>query len=225
MASELNLLLIGPPGAGKGTQASRLADDLGVALISTGEILRANVQGGTVLGRAAQTYLDAGDLVPDDLIVAIVMARLDLPDTANGFVLDGFPRTTAQAHALSQHLEQQGRHVAAALLLDVPDTEIVKRIAGRRVCVAAGHSYHVHHSPPKRPDLCDKDASGLIQRDDDRPEVVKRRLEVYREQTAPLVSYYLERSLLTRIDGSVSAPEVYDRIREVLTDWPDCDDT
>jgi adenylate kinase len=216
MASALNLLLIGPPGAGKGTQASRLGDDLGVPLVSTGEILRANVRNGTTLGRAAQTYLDSGDLVPDDLIVAIVMARVDLPDTDPGFILDGFPRTPTQANALLRHLEEQGRSVTAALLLDVPDAEIVKRIAGRRVCVAAGHSYHVDHNPPKRPSLCDEDGSGLIQRDDDRPEVVKRRLEVYREQTAPLVRYYLERSLLTKIDGSVSPSEVHDRICEAL---------
>ncbi len=150
MALALNLLLIGPPGAGKGTQASRLGGELGCPLISTGEILRANVRNGTTLGRAAQTYLDNGDLVPDDLIVAIVMARLDLPDTDPGFVLDGFPRTTAQARALERHLRQQERHLTAALLLDVPDADIMKRLAGRRVCVEAGHSYHVDGDPPQR---------------------------------------------------------------------------
>jgi adenylate kinase len=145
------------------------------------------------------------------------MSRLDLPDTVSGFILDGFPRTTTQAQALSHHLEKQGRHISAALLLEVPDAQIVKRIAGRRVCVDAGHSYHVHHNPPKTHGVCDEDGSPLMQRDDDKPEVVERRLDVYREQTAPLVSYYAERSLLHEVDGSASLSWVYDRIRAVLS--------
>jgi adenylate kinase len=216
MASELNLVMIGPPGAGKGTQASRLGDALGVPLISTGEILRANVKSGTALGRAAETYMKAGDLVPDDLIVAIVVARLDLPDTAPGFILDGFPRTTTQAQALSDGLEKHGRRISAVLLLEVPDAEIVKRIAGRRVCVERGHGYHVNHNPPKSPGFCDEDGSPLTQRDDDKPAVVKQRLDVYWEQIAPLVSYYAERSLLHEVDGSASLSQVNDRIRAVL---------
>jgi adenylate kinase len=224
MASELNLLLIGPPGAGKGTQASRLGDALDMPLISTGEILRANIKSRTALGSAAATYLNAGDLVPDDLIVAIVMARLDLPDTVSGFILDGFPRTTTQAQALFHHLEQQGRQISAALLLEVPDAQIVKRIAGRRVCVDAGHGYHVHHNPPKSPGVCDEDGSPLMQRDDDKPEVVERRLDVYREQTAPLVTYYAERSLLHQVDGSASLSRVYGRIRAVLNGLDTTDD-
>ena len=217
MASEaLNLLLIGPPGAGKGTQAGRLGEDLGIPLISTGEILRANVRSGTTLGRAAQAYLDDGELVPDDLVVATVLARLDLPDTNFGFILDGFPRTTAQAQALAEHLQRRGRHLTTALLLDVPDAEIVKRIAGRRVCIDVGHSYHIDARPPKRQGHCDYDGSRLIQRDDDRPEVVERRLAVYREQTTPLVSYYFKRSLLIEVDGSALPAAVYNRIREAL---------
>jgi adenylate kinase len=216
MPPQLNLILIGPPGAGKGTQAERLQEDFRLPFISTGEMLRANVKDGTELGKAAKAHMDSGGLVPDDLIVAMAAERLDEDDTQDGFILDGFPRTTAQAEALEQQLDQEGRRITAALLLEVPDAEIIKRIAGRRVCVKAGHNYHVDYDPPKNPDICDQDGSRLIQRDDDRPEVVRKRLSVYHDQTAPLVDFYDERGLLRRVDGTRAPAEVHDHIRAVI---------
>jgi adenylate kinase len=216
MPSQLNLILIGPPGAGKGTQADRLRQDFRLPFISTGDMLRANVKDQTELGKAAKAHMDAGGLVPDDLIVAMAAARLDQGDTQDGFILDGFPRTTAQAEALATQLEAAGRRVTAALLLEVPDEEIVKRIAGRRVCVKAGHNYHVDYDPPKHAGICDQDGSRLIQRDDDKPEVVKKRLVVYQEQTAPLVDFYDERGLLRRVDGTRPPAEVHDHIRAMI---------
>jgi adenylate kinase len=216
MPSQLNLILIGPPGAGKGTQAERLTEDFRLPFISTGEMLRANVKNGTELGKAARVHMDAGHLVPDELIVAMAAERLDDHDTQDGFILDGFPRTTAQAEALEDQLNREGRRITAALLIDVPDAEIVKRIAGRRVCTKAGHNYHVDYDPPKNADVCDQDGSRLIQRDDDRPEVVQKRLAVYHEQTAPLVQFYDERGLLRRVDGTRTPAEVHDHIRAVI---------
>jgi adenylate kinase len=216
MPPQLNLILIGPPGAGKGTQADRLRDDFRLPFISTGEMLRANVKEGTELGKAAKAHMDAGGLVPDDLIVAMAAERLDADDTRDGFILDGFPRTTAQAEALDNQLDGEGRHITAALLLEVPDAEIVKRIAGRRVCIKAEHNYHVDFDPPKNAGVCDQDGSRLIQRDDDKPEVVQKRLAVYHDQTAPLVDYYDERGLLRRVDGTRTPAEVHDHIRAVI---------
>jgi adenylate kinase len=216
MPPQLNLILIGPPGAGKGTQADRLREDFRLPFISTGEMLRTNVKQGTELGRAAKAHMDAGGLVPDDLIVAMAAQRLDEDDTQDGFILDGFPRTTAQAEALEEQLESEGRRITAAVLLAVPDAEIVKRIAGRRVCVKAGHNYHVDYDPPKTPDVCDQDGSRLIQRDDDMPEVVAKRLAVYHDQTAPLIGFYDERGLLRRVDGTRTPAEVHDHIRALI---------
>jgi adenylate kinase len=216
MPPQLNLILIGPPGAGKGTQAERLREDFRLPFISTGDMLRANVKDETELGKAAKAHMDAGGLVPDDLIVAMAAERLDHEDTRDGFILDGFPRTTAQADALAAQLERQDHHITAALLLEVPDEQIVKRIAGRRVCIKAGHNYHVDFDPPKNPGICDQDGSRLMQRDDDKPEVVQKRLAVYHESTAPLVNYYDERGLLRRIDGTRTPAEVHDHIRAVI---------
>ncbi|HEX3801435.1 MAG TPA: adenylate kinase [Solirubrobacteraceae bacterium] len=216
MPPQLNLILIGPPGAGKGTQADRLREDFRLPFISTGDMLRTNVKEGTELGRAAKAHMDAGGLVPDDLIVAMAAERLDDDDTRDGFILDGFPRTTAQAEALEQQLDREGRRITAALLLEVPDEEIIKRIAGRRVCVKAGHNYHVDFDPPKNEGVCDQDGSRLVQRDDDKPEVVEKRLAVYREQTAPLVDFYDERGLLRRVDGTRTPAEVHDHIRALI---------
>ena len=216
MPPQLNLILIGPPGAGKGTQAERLQEDFRLPFISTGDMLRANVKDGTELGRAAKAHMDAGGLVPDDLIVAMAAERLDEDDTQDGFILDGFPRTTAQAEALERQLDREGRRITAALLLEVPDAEIIRRIAGRRVCVKSGHNYHVDYDPPKNSDVCDQDGSRLIQRDDDRPEVVQRRLAVYHDQTAPLVDFYDERGLLRRVDGTRAPTEVHDHIRALI---------
>ena len=213
---ELNLILFGPPGAGKGTQADRLRTDFGLPFISTGDMLRENVKNGTELGREAQRYMDAGDLVPDDVIVRMVAERLKADDAQDGFILDGFPRTVEQGEELAKLLEGAGRRVTAALLIDVPDEEAVRRISGRRVCVKSGHGYHVEFDPSKRDGVCDQDGSRLIQRDDDKPDVVENRLRVYHAQTEPLIAYYDERGLMRRIDGTRAPAEVNDHIRAVI---------
>jgi adenylate kinase len=214
--SELNLILFGPPGAGKGTQAERLESDFRLPFISTGEMLRASVKEGTELGKKAKEYMDRGDLVPDDLIVAMAVERLQQDDARDGFILDGFPRTIGQAKALDKALAELGRRITAAILIDVPDDEVIRRLSGRRVCVKAGHNYHVDFDPPKHDEVCDQDGSRLIQRDDDKPEVVQKRLKVYHEQTEPLIAYYDKQGLMRRIDGTRSPAEVHDHIRAVI---------
>jgi len=214
--SELDLILFGPPGAGKGTQADRLSADFQVPFISTGEMLRSNVKEETDLGKEAKQYMDAGDLVPDELIVAMVADRLRHDDAQDGFILDGFPRNTEQAKALDKQLADLGRRVTAALLIDVPDEEVIRRLSGRRVCVKAGHNYHVEFDPPKHEDKCDQDGSRLVQRDDDKPEVVENRLKVYHDNTEPLIHYYDEHGLMRRIDGTRPPAEVHDHIRAVI---------
>jgi len=213
---ELNLILFGPPGAGKGTQAARLQDDFRLPYVATGDILRAAVREGSELGKAAKRYMDAGELVPDELIVDLIIARISEDDARDGFILDGFPRTRPQADALDAAFARLGRRITAVLLIDVPDDVVVRRISGRRVSVKTGRPYHIETDPPKHPGRCDVDGSRLIQRDDDRPEVVKKRLEVYHAETEPLISYYDERGLLRRVDGTRSPTEVHDHIRAVL---------
>ena len=214
--SELNLILLGPPGAGKGTQAERLVEDFDLPYYATGDILRAAVKEGTELGKEAKEYMDRGDLVPDDLICRVIMERIDTPEAEDGFLLDGFPRTVGQADVLDRALERRGRELTAALLIDVPDEEVVRRLSGRRICVKNGHLYHVEFDPPKREDVCDQDGSRLVQRDDDKPETVKRRLEVYHEQTKPLVDRYEQTGSLRTFDGARPPGEVHDHIRATL---------
>jgi adenylate kinase len=214
--SELNIVLLGPPGAGKGTQAARLAEDFGLQYVATGNMLRDAVRNGSELGRKAREYMDRGDLVPDDLIIAMIKECLQHDERANGFILDGFPRTERQAQALDEELQQLGRTLNAALLIDVSEQAVVERLSQRRVCVKGQHNFHMTFDPPKHPERCDVDGSRLVQRDDDRPEVIQQRLRQYREKTAPVIGYYERQSILRRVDGSRSPDEVSDQIRATL---------
>jgi adenylate kinase len=215
--SELNLILLGPPGAGKGTQAERLREDFALPHISTGDMLRAEVGAGSELGLAAKRYMDAGELVPDEVIVGMISKRVREPDSNDGFLLDGFPRNAEQADALAKALESLGRRLTAALLIEVPDDELVRRLAGRRVCVKnPSHIYHVEFDPPKHEGVCDQDGSRLMQRDDDKEETIRRRLEVYHSQTEPLIEHYDAAGLLRRFDGTREPDEVHARIRATI---------
>src|SRR4051812_33563770 len=214
--SEQNLVLLGPPGSGKGTQGERLQEDLRLPYYATGDILRAAVRDETELGRSAQEYMDRGDLVPDEVIVGVIAERIDSPEAADGFLLDGFPRTTPQAEALDAKLDQLGRAVTAVLLIDVGDEEVVRRLGGRRTCAENGHVFHVEFNPPEAEGVCDIDGSELIVRDDDKPEVIRKRLQTYHEKTEPLVDYYDRRSVLRRIDGTAAPDEVTEDVRRTL---------
>ena len=213
---ELNLVLLGPPGSGKGIQGERLQEDLRLPYYATGDILRAAVRDETELGRTAKEYMDRGDLVPDDVIVGVIAERIDSSEALDGFILDGFPRTTPQAEALDAKLEELGRGVTVVLLIDVSDDEVVRRLGGRRTCLANGHVFHVDFNPPEKEGVCDLDGSELIVRDDDKPEVIRKRLDTYHEKTEPLVAYYDDRSLLRRIDGERPADEVGEEIHRTL---------
>jgi adenylate kinase len=216
LMSELNLILLGPPGAGKGTQAARLTEDFHLPYIATGDMLRAQVKNGTQLGRQAKEYMDRGDLVPDDLIIEMILVCMEGPECADGFLLDGFPRNVQQAESLETAMREKGRAITAALLVDVPDEEVVQRISGRRVCQKNGHVYNVFSDPPKHGDVCDQDGSRLVQREDDAEDVVRNRLGVYHEQTAPLIDFYEDRGVLKRFDGVRSPTEVHDHIRATV---------
>jgi adenylate kinase len=216
LMSELNLILLGPPGAGKGTQAARLTEDFHLPYIATGDMLRAAVKEGTALGRQAKEFMDRGDLVPDEVIIGMILDCMEGPDCADGFLLDGFPRNVQQAESLEQAMKEKNRGVTATMLIDVPDDEVVKRISGRRLCQKTGHVYNVFSDPPKHEGVCDQDGSRLVQREDDAEDVVRNRLAVYHEQTAPLVAFYEERGVLKRFDGMRSPTEVHDHIRATI---------
>jgi adenylate kinase len=213
--SELNLVLIGPPGSGKGTQGERLQEDLRLPYYATGDILRAAVREGTDLGKEAKEYMDRGDLVPDEVMVGLIAERVSSEEASDGFILDGFPRTNAQAEALDAKLSELGRGLTVVLLVDVPDEEVVRRLSGRRIC-PNGHVFHIEFDPPQEEGVCDICGEPLEIRDDDKPEVVRHRLSTYHEKTEPLTSYYEERGLLHRIDGVASPDQVSDAIRGML---------
>ncbi len=215
--SELNLILVGSPGAGKGTQAERLQEDFDIAYIATGDILREAVSQDTELGQKAKEHMEAGDLVPDEVIIGVIIERIEADDAQDGFLLDGFPRSKGQAEALEEALGRLDRKLTAVLFIDVPEEEVVKRLSGRRVCEANGHVFNVHTDPPKDDEVCDRDGSKLIQRDDDREETVRKRLGVYQKQTAQLVPYYEEQGLLKRFDGTRDPSEVHAHIRATLS--------
>ncbi len=212
----MRIILLGPPGAGKGTQAKLLIERLQVPQISTGDMLRAAVKDGTPLGRQAKAYMDRGALVPDDVIIGLVRERLQNPDCARGYILDGFPRTVAQAEALETTLADLRLNLDHVLCLDVPSEDLVVRIAGRRTCRRCGAMFHVRFSPAKRDGVCDACGGETVQRDDDREETVRRRLAVYAEQTAPLIRFYEGRGLLRRVAGTGEIGEIFARMVQSL---------
>jgi len=214
--SELNLVLLGPPGSGKGTQGERLQEDLELPYWATGDILRAAVREGTELGRTAKEYMDRGDLVPDEVIVGMIGERIASEEAADGFILDGFPRTAPQADALAAELTELGRELTGVLLIDVDDAEVERRLGGRRTCAEQGHVFHVELNPPRVDGVCDVDGSELIVRDDDEPDVIRHRLEQYHAKTAPLIEHYDHQSLLRRIDGAAPPDAVAEEIRRTL---------
>ena len=211
----MKIIMLGAPGAGKGTQAKMIADKYGVPHISTGDIFRANIKNGTELGMEAKKYMDQGLLVPDELTVRILLDRVAQDDCKNGYVLDGFPRTIPQAEVLDSELTKLGDHIDYAINVDVPDENIVKRMSGRRACLTCGATYHIEHVP-KKEGICDVCGSELVLRDDDKPETVKNRLNVYHEQTQPLIDFYTEKGVLKTVDGTVPMEEVFAAITAIL---------
>ena len=212
----MKIIMLGAPGAGKGTQAKMIADKYGVPHISTGDFFRANIKNGTELGMEAKKYMDQGLLVPDELTVRILLDRVAQDDCKNGYVLDGFPRTIPQAEVLDSELTKLGDHIDYAINVDVPDENIVKRMSGRRACLTCGATYHIEHVPPKKEGICDVCGSELVLRDDDKPETVKNRLNVYHEQTQPLIDFYTEKGVLKTVDGTVPMEEVFAAITAIL---------
>ena len=217
----MRLVLVGPPGAGKGTQAEFIAEHFAIPKISTGDIFRSNVSGGTDLGRLAKKYMDAGDLVPDEVTNAMVRDRLGQPDAKEGFLLDGFPRNVAQADEFNGILEELGAPLSVVLDLDVDFDEVVKRLSGRRTCKKCGHVWHLEFDPPTQPGVCDKCGGELYQRDDDQPETVRHRLEVYHQQTEPLIDFYRNLGKLVAIDAFGAVEDVTERAIAALTPHAD----
>ena len=212
----MKIIMLGAPGAGKGTQAKRIAEKYNIPHISTGDIFRANIKNETELGKKAKTYMDQGLLVPDELVVDLVVDRVAQEDAKNGYVLDGFPRTIPQAEALDEALEKINDKVDYAIDVDVPDSNIINRMAGRRACVSCGGTYHIKYNPTKTEGICDACGGQLILRDDDKPETVEKRLNVYHEQTQPLIEYYTKKSILKSVDGTKDMDEVFNNIVKIL---------
>jgi len=212
----MKIIMLGAPGAGKGTQAKKIAEKYSIPHISTGDIFRANIKNGTELGEQAKAYMDEGALVPDDLVVDLVVDRFKNPDCANGYVLDGFPRTIPQAEALDTALNAIGEIVDFAINVEVPDENIINRMSGRRACVGCGATYHIKYNPPKVEGICDSCGQKLILRDDDKPETVKNRLSVYHVQTQPLIDFYNKKDVLAEVDGTKDMDDVFDAIVNIL---------
>ncbi len=212
----MKIIMLGAPGAGKGTQAKLIAEKYRIPHISTGDIFRANIKNGTELGREAKKYMDQGLLVPDELTVKILLDRVSQEDCGNGYVLDGFPRTIPQAQVLEEALNKLGEKIDYAIDVDVPDENIVRRMSGRRACLKCGATYHLEHIPPKKEGVCDVCGSNLVLRDDDQPETVKNRLKVYHEQTQPLIDFYTKKGVLRTVDGTQDMQDVFRMITEIL---------
>ena len=212
----MKIIMLGAPGAGKGTQAKMIAQKYGIPHVSTGDIFRANIKNGTELGMEAKKYMDQGLLVPDELTVKILLDRVAQADCANGYVLDGFPRTIPQAEVLDKALSELGESIDFAIDVDVPDENIVKRMSGRRACLSCGATYHIEHIPPKKEGICDNCGQELVLRDDDKPETVLNRLKVYHEQTQPLIDYYEKEGALKNVDGTVDVEVVFENIVKIL---------
>ena len=212
----MKIIMLGAPGAGKGTQAKQIAAKYQIPHISTGDIFRANIKNNTELGQKAKTYMDKGELVPDSLVVDLIMDRFKEADCANGYVLDGFPRTIPQAEALDNALKANGEKVDFAINVEVPDENIINRMSGRRACVGCGATYHIKYNPTKVEGVCDACGEKLILRDDDKPETVKNRLSVYHEQTQPLIDYYNKAGVLAEVDGTKDMEDVFKDIVNIL---------
>lgn len=212
----MRIVMLGAPGAGKGTQAKKIAEKYKIPHISTGDIFRANIKNETELGKKAKSYMDQGMLVPDELTISLVMDRFQEPDAENGYVLDGFPRTIPQAESLDAALKKSGSQIDFAINVDVPDENIIQRMSGRRACVKCGATYHLQYAAPKKDGICDSCGESLILRDDDKPETVEKRLKVYHEQTQPLIDYYAQKKVLKEVDGTQGLEDVFRQIQEVL---------
>ncbi len=212
----MKLIMLGAPGAGKGTQAKKISAKYGIPHISTGDIFRANIKGGTELGMKAKAFMDQGQLVPDEITIGMLLDRIKQDDCGNGYVLDGFPRTIPQAESLTRALAELGDKIDYAVNVDVPDENIINRMSGRRACLGCGQTYHVVYNAPKAEGVCDACGEGLVLRDDDKPETVKKRLDVYHEQTQPLIDYYKKAGVLAEVDGTQDLEMVFQDIVKIL---------
>lgn len=212
----MKIIMLGAPGAGKGTQAKKIAQKYGIPHVSTGDIFRANIKNGTELGMKAKTYMDAGNLVPDEITIGMLLDRIHQDDCEKGYVLDGFPRTIPQAESLTAALKERGESIDYAIDVDVPDENIIRRMSGRRACLSCGATYHIVYNAPKKEGVCDQCGEPLVLRDDDKPETVQNRLEVYHRQTQPLIDYYKKEGILAQVDGTKDMEEVFQDIVKIL---------